>query len=55
MFVIVVDIGVVVTVNGFDTAGEEGHQGVVLFLCHVIGDALSAAVEHADTVAELHP
>lgn len=55
MLEVVVDVGVVVAVDGFDAAGEEGQEGVVFFLCHVVGDGFSAAVQHADSVAQLHP
>ena len=51
----VVDVGVVVAVDGLHAAREEGEEGVVLLLDEVRGDALRAAVDHADPVAQLRP
>ncbi len=55
MLEVIVNVGVIIAVDGLDAATEEGEDGVVLFFGHVVGDGLGAAVEHADAVAELDP
>lgn len=52
---VVVDVGVVVAVDGLEATGEEGEEGVVFFLGYVVGDAFRSAVDHADAIAQLHP
>ena len=55
MFKVVIDIGVIVAVDGLDAATQERENRVAFLFGHVVGDGLSAAVEHADAVAEFDP